>query len=206
MSFSDAVNKLKECSKLTKYQVKGALLEIATFYSLIDIGVYPIPLHNPYDDDYARDQHLGIDLIFRHDNKTYGVECKNLNHNCEWTKEWVNREVVKRFIYVQNIVPLDVKVLVTSYQPYNVPEDIWEIVIHRETNYDNINEVKLLLSKLFLSLFHQNKLNTSHISIHGYWRKGKGEYIKLKRIDEKLKKQYEIKGWDDRMIKEVDVE
>ena len=194
MSFSDAVNKLKECSKLTKYQVKGALLEIATFYGLIDVGVYPIPLHNPFDDDYARDQHLKIDLIFRHNNLTYGVECKNINRKWEWSKDWVNSEVIKRFVYVQNTVPLDVKTLVCSYQPYNVPNDMWKLIIHRETTYDNIYDVKLLVSKLFLSLFNQNNLNSSVTSLHGYrWRDK--EYVKLKRIDDKLKKDFEISGW-----------
>jgi hypothetical protein len=195
--FIDNVNKLKECSKLTKYQVKGALLELAVFYGLLDIGVYPIPLHNPFDNDYSRDQHLGIDLIFRHECSTYGVECKNINRKWEWSKDWVNSEVVKRFLHVQNTVPLDVKTLVCSYQPFHVPNDVWTLIIHRETTFENINDVKLLVSKLFLSLFHQNKLNTSISSIHGYRYRDK-EYIKLKRIDDKLKRRYEeIEGWLD---------
>ncbi|MDW8023027.1 MAG: hypothetical protein RMJ15_04750, partial [Nitrososphaerota archaeon] len=91
-SLLDVVQQLRDDNVITKYQCKGMLLEIATFYALVELGIRPIPLHNPFDDDYARDQHLGIDMIFRHKGLTFGVECKNLNRRWDWSNEdFVNK-------------------------------------------------------------------------------------------------------------------
>ena len=86
---------LKEEHKITGNQFKGILLEIATYQALEHLGIKPIPLHNPFNKDYVKDYHLGIDLIFYHNNLLFGVECKNLSPKGYLAKEWIKQEIEK---------------------------------------------------------------------------------------------------------------
>lgn len=193
VDYVNTINQLEATDKITKYQAKGMLLEIAVYEALISMGIYPIPLHNPYDENYAKDQHLNVDMIFRYEGKTYAVECKNLNHNCEWSKEWVNSEVIKRFEYLEKTVPVDYRLIVTTYTARNIPIGYMVLVTHREANKDNLPDMKVLLVTVIMSLFNQIENDNNVYSIHGYINKtAKGEYIKLKRIDERLK---DVVGW-----------
>ena len=105
---------LKEEHKITGNQFKGILLEIATYQALEHLSIKPIPLHNSFNEDYVKDYHLGIDLIFYHNNLLFGVECKNLSLKGYLTKEWIKQEIEKRFKNIQDIVSIDKKIIVTS--------------------------------------------------------------------------------------------
>lgn len=222
-SLLDVVQKLKDNGSITKYQHKGMLLEIATLYALVELGIRPIPLHNPFDDDYTRDQHLSIDMIFRYKNLTFGVECKNLNRRWDWNqKDFVKRQLLDRFDYVRKVVPINVKVLVTSYVPLGgsvIPSDYYQLILNKETTVDNIYENKILLTQLFTNLFNtitklfpENlkinsfPLNNSKYTVnttHGHKNLYeniimiKKNAVILKRIDNRLKKKFQIEGWKD---------
>jgi hypothetical protein len=211
-------------NNLSKYQFKGMLLEVACFNALVDIGVRPIPLHNPFDDDYKRDQHLSIDLLFRNNGLTYGVECKNINRRWEWSKEFVKKQLLDRFDYVNKVVPINLKCLVCSYPPGNVPLDFQILTLHSEVHLGNFESLTNSLSAMWTKLLdtiqvepntpksnpkHQNNLNTVIDTIHGhgqlegyiiyrnYRRRIKNDYRILKRVDDKLRTRFEIKGWMD---------
>ena len=203
---------------LTKYQFKGMLLEIATFNGLVDIGIYPIPLHNPFDDDYARDEHLSIDLIFRYNGETYGVECKNIRRSWEWSKDWIYKNVIARFDYVNKTVPLNEKVLVTSYPvSRNVPLEYHNITVRTETTLSNLEKITSWISESFTTLLqtlapnlpkinptNQNNLNNNRYTLYGHQVKDgyiilrrlyKKDYDILRRADDRLRTKFGIKGW-----------
>jgi hypothetical protein len=209
-------------NSLSKYQFKGMLLEVACFNALVDIGVRPIPLHNPFDDDYKRDQHLSIDLLFRHNGLTYGVECKNINRRWEWSKEFVKKQLLDRFDYVNNVVPINVKCLVCSYPPRNVPLDFQILTLHSEVHLGNFESLTNSLSTMWTKLLdtinvepNKPKLNSISLNnlynttntIHGhrqlegyiihrnYRQRIKNDYRILKRADDRLRTKFEIKGW-----------
>jgi len=183
--YKSLVLDLRKGNKITDYQSKGMLLEIATYLALRSLEIYPIPLHNPFSEDYTKDQHLGIDLIFRYENKTYGVECKNTSSKWSWSPNWIEKEVISRFENIEKVVSIDCKVLVTSYSPDSREnlEDYSILPLEGEVTLDSLPDAVLTITNLFSGLFRRTKLSNTVDPVHGYPNL---ERMKLRYIQKKL--------------------
>lgn len=192
------LEKLKEENKITENQYKGILLEIATYQALRELGIQPIPLHNPFDEEYAKDYHLGVDLIFYHNGLLCGVECKNLCPKGYLTKEWINEEIVERFENITSIVSIDVRIVVTSHYKNTLLEYLGNDYSILQLGFqmkslEDIMYATFTTKNLFLSLFKQNRYNTILEPIHGYKNYyGKLRYIRKKLLDEWIEDKKEM--------------
>lgn len=159
-------------NKITENQVKGMCLEISTYIALQNLGIFPIPLHNPFSDRYPYDSHLGIDLMFYHRGFLCGIECKNISSN--WTSinhDWIDREVIRRFDRLKDIVPIDVKIVVTSVHKdlmlKYLSEDYHILEVGYQIYPENISNAITGLSKLVSSLLNRIEEDYSLIYTHG---------------------------------------
>jgi len=182
-----------ESDKLTKNQLKGLILEIATFLALKLLNIQPIPLHNPFNESYSRDYHLFVDLIFFNDGLLYAVECKNLSpKNNYWkNKLWIEDEIVSRFKNLERDTEIDVKVIVTSY--YRRAMDILKpeytiLELGHEVDTSNIHESIFSLKRLFLSLITENRQKCNIKHTHGSY---KTYYDKLRYIEKILRESFD---------------
>lgn len=185
---------------LTDYQYKGILLEVTTYLALKRLGIEPYPLHNPFNNDYAKDQHLKVDLIFIHDGKLYGVECKNLSERSHVSMDFIDKEIIKRFSNTG--LPFDCQLVIfglCNYTQVGIPEDFSIIELGYQVNFYNIEQTIDVLTNLLktyinkpttlspnkpkLSCNTPNNHVDSIILLHGYKRKKR----RLDRIDKKLK-------------------
>lgn len=152
------LKELKE--KLSENQFKGILLEISSYQALTELGIRPKPLHNPFDERYARENRPNVDSLFIHKGLLYGVECKNLSLEWRWEhKTWAEEKVVKKFKFHNKIFPespINVKVLLISY-----PKAI--IFQHLDSSY------------CLLALGYQEKIELFHLTI----RRLKNHYDRL---------------------------
>ena len=190
--YKDYVEEIKELKSnrlITENQQKGILLEIVCYLALRNIGVVPIPLHNPFDRDYPLDNHLDIDLIFRHEGLTYGVECKNTSIRWSWSTKWIKDEVIARFDNVMKVVPIDCKVIVSSYDPLErrILKDYSVLALGEQVTLDTIYEAVLTMTKLYLSLFRRKRPEDSLYTVHGSPNR---ERMKLRYIQKRLSNAY----------------
>ena len=185
--------------KLTDYQYTGLLLEIATFLALENLGVEPIPLHNPHDNDYAKDQHLKVDLIFIYENLLFGVECKNFSSRSHVSYEFIEKEVESRF--KNTGLPFAKKVLVFGVLSFRIIQSLpqeydliklgYQVAAHNDMK-GAIEDLTRLFKDYLLSiktLLDKKKLN---LGIYSYM--GKDEQLEinkgiLKGLDEKFKEK-----------------
>jgi hypothetical protein len=179
---------------LTEYQYKGLLLEVATFLALRQLGIEPVPLHNPFDDGYAKDQHLKVDLIFVYNGRLFGVECKNLSNRSHVSLDFIEREIIERFANTD--LPFYEKLIVFGVCNYNqvgIPKEYSVIELGYQVDLCNIEHaisslaeyIKVKLEKPKLSSNSLDNPVDSSILLHGY----KTNKQKLSRIDKKLKKK-----------------
>jgi hypothetical protein len=179
--------------KLTEYQYKGLLLEAATFVALSKLGIQPVPLHNPMDNDYANDQHLKVDLIFIHDNKLFGVECKNFSSHSHVGYDFLDKEVLGRFDNVD--LPFYRKIIVFGVLIFKTTNDIFDgydvLRLGYQVDFTTMNEAindltkafKVYLNKLNPNPNSQKKPTDNTILYMGY----KKNKVKLNRINNKLR-------------------
>jgi len=182
-------------NKITENQAKGMILEISTYIALRNLGIFPIPLHNPFNENYACDNHLSIDLIFYYKNKLYGIECKNISPN--WNginREWIDREIINRFSRLKHLFDIDFKIVVTSVHKdlmlKYLPEEYKILEVGYQAYPENIVKLIFSLVKLISSLFRQIEVGNSIVYSHGY-NKSKVYEDKLRYIQTKLKELYE---------------
>lgn len=189
---------------LTEYQYKGLLLEIATYLALKQLGIEPKPLHNPFDNEYAKDQHLKVDLIFIHEGKLFGIECKNLSVRSHVNMEFIKKEVVDRFTNTD--LPFDKKLVVFGKCNYQdaIPEEYDVIELQYQVEYNNLEQSIAILSELLKSHLKAHNLcrvkpklssnsvtdcNSRVESLHGV-NTYNNKRVQLQRIDAKLKKEW----------------
>lgn len=168
-------------NKITEYQAIGLFLEIPTYEALREIGIRPYALHNPFNKDYAKDQHLGVDLIFIYNGLLYGVECKNLSFKSvrnEVDYKWIDEEIIDRFdTYDSNFNRnnrIDRRVIVISHSPkvlYNRLESDPRYIILEvgyQAQYGNSDDVKVRITNLFSGLLYSKNPGDNLYIKHGY--------------------------------------
>ena len=183
-------------ANLTKKQAQGLILEVVTYQVLVDLGIKPAPLHNPFGKEYAKDQHLEVDLIFIYDGNLYGVECKNLSCRSNIDRKFIEEEVDSRFINAS--LPFDKKVIVLgvkNLKDASIPSEYDVLELGYQVTPQNFGEAIHDLKSLFNDYLKQNnpkssssginKLATNGKLLYGY-RKNKQ---KLGRVDKKLRRQ-----------------
>ena len=181
---------LREDNKITVNQYKGLMLEMPTYLALEQLGIKPIPLHNPFDENYAKDYHLSVDLLFFNNGLLYGVECKNISPKLYLTADWIKEEIEERFNNMKGIVSINRKVVVTSAHKRTLlrylSDDYDILELGFQANLWNISDAIFSLNNLILSLLQENKTTTIVNTIHGY----KQYYDKLKYIQTRLREDY----------------
>jgi hypothetical protein len=190
---------------LTRNQYDGLLLESATFSALKNLGVQPEPLHNPFDNRYAEDQHLSVDLIFTHNKRLYGIECKNLGHSSRVNSKFIQKEIVDRFNYAE--IAFDGKVLVfgACHCKASIPNEFSVISLDYKVTFENYEDSIRILTKLLgqhlntMDEVSPNNLKSSPTYLIDYNSSidmihGVNPYLarkrKLNRIDTKLRKKW----------------
>jgi hypothetical protein len=181
-------------NKITENQVKGMCLEICTYIALQNLGIFPIPLHNPFSEKYSCDYHLGIDLIFYHKSKLHGIECKNIAPRWSINKSWIDREIISRFDKLKGIIPIDIKIVLTSVDKdvmlKYLPKDYEVLELGYQVFTEDMSKAIFPLSKLFSSLFSQIEIEYRSVLGHGS-NESKVQSDKLRYIQTKLKELYD---------------
>jgi hypothetical protein len=168
-------------NKITSNQAKGMCLEVCTFIALENIGIYPVPDHNPFNEKYAKDKHLGIDMRFFYENMIFGVECKNISPDSNISGDWVEREVVNRFSKLEDIMEVDVRIVLTSVQGEIIAKMLtreYEVLevgfqMYPENMVQGISNIESLFKGLFERLKHSEK--SDHLLSKRYLEGIRGE-------------------------------
>jgi hypothetical protein len=172
-------------NKITENQVKGMCLEICTYIALQNLGIFPIPLHNQFNERYPYDSHLGIDLIFYHKSKLHGIECKNIAPRWSINKSWIDREIISRFDKLKGIIPIDIKIVLTSVDKdvmlKYLSKDYEVLGLGYQVYTEDMSKAIFPLSKLFSSLFNKNDIE--HIEDKNIIPQSKLDSSLVKQID-----------------------
>ena len=193
----DIVSRIRELrmnNKITEDQAKGIFLEVPVYMTLLNLGIQPTPLKNPYNEEYPIEYHLTIDHLFYHKGLLFGDECKNLSPRSRRAinRHWVDREVIKRYINISKVCSIDEKIVVVSMYRDLISgylDSSYKVI---EVGYQVFpplwSQVVFSLSKQFKSLFNQTDQEDSPDMQHGSYQiyYDKLRYIKQKLLDEYL--------------------
>jgi hypothetical protein len=200
--FKDIVKSMIEENRITLNQGKGLYLEIPVYIALQNLGIHPIPLHNPFTSAYVFDTHLSVDQLFYYNGLLYSNECKNISPSTDIGIKWTGREVISRFDGLEEVgIKTDVKLLTLAtckekIKPYL--DDSYEVVeIGYQVYPEDWSGVISVLEKLYSDLFRRIEPEYCIDPLHG----SKVDYMKLKRIQQKLKECFndvkELEGLPD---------
>jgi hypothetical protein len=198
--FKDLVLNMKEENRITLNQAKGLYLEIPVWIALQNLGIHPIPLHNPFTPEYVFDTHLTVDQLFYHKDLLIANECKNLSPSNEnyINLKWIGREVVSRFDRIEKVIKPDVKLLTTSTCGDRIRsflDDSYEVVeIGYQVYPEDWSRAIHSLDNLYSDLFRRIEEEYSTVPRHG----SKFYYDKLRSIQKTLKECFlDVKELED---------